>query len=78
MDLASNLQVKMKFPNLRSLCMLRPKMMGTSWTLRGMLQCILAKWLLKKKNDDNKMKKEESKGDEYIVGPYLRQRIENL
>ena len=37
----------------------------------------LAKGLLQK-NDDNKMKKEESKGDEYIVGPYLRQRIENL
>ena len=69
----------MKFPNLWfPCCMPRSKMMRTSWILGGRLQYILARGLLKKKNDDNKMKKEESKGDEYIVSPYLRQRIENL
>ena len=30
------------------------------------------------KSDDNEIKKEEPKGDKYIVGPYLRQRVENL
>ena len=30
------------------------------------------------KNDDNEIKKEEPKGDEYILGPYLRQRVKNL
>ena len=32
----------------------------------------------KKKNDDNEVKREEPKGDEYIVSPYLRQMVENL
>ena len=32
----------------------------------------------KKKNDDNEMKREELKGDEYIVSPCLRQKVENL
>ena len=32
----------------------------------------------KKKKDGNEMKKEEPKSDEYIVSPYLRQRVENL
>ena len=56
----------MNFPNLGPLCcMPRPKMMITSWTLRGMLQYILAKGLLqkkkkRKKKDDNEMKKEKS------------------
>ena len=61
----------------------RPKMMRTSWTLRGRLQYILAKGLLqkkkkkkKKKNDDNG--KKGPKGDEYIASPCLRQRVENL
>ena len=40
----------MNFPNLGPLyCMLRPKMMRTSWTLRGRIQYILAKGLLQKK-----------------------------
>ena len=42
----------MSFPNFGPpCCMPRPKMMRTSWTLRGSLQYILAKWLfqLKKK-----------------------------
>ena len=49
----------MNFPNLGPLCcMPRPKKMRTSWTLRGMLQYILAKWLLQKKNENNnEMKK---------------------
>ena len=72
----------MNFSNLRPLyCMSRPKMMRTSWTLRGRLQYILASELLpkkKKKNDDNEMKGEEPKGDEYIVSLCLRQNIENL
>ena len=32
----------------------------------------------KEKEIDNEIKKEEPKGDKYIVGPYLRQRVENL
>ena len=66
----------MNFPNLGPLfCMLRPKMMRTSWNLIGMSQYILANGLLqKKKNDDNEMKREELKGDEYIVSPCLRQK----
>ena len=62
MDLASNiLHVKMKFSNLRPLCyMPRPEMMRISWTLRGRLQCILARRLLQK-NDDNEMKKKSPK-----------------
>ena len=60
-------------------------MMRNSWTLRGRLQYIIARRLLQKKKRkkkekeiDNEIKKEESKGDKYIVGPYLRQRVENL
>ena len=69
----------MDFPNLRPLCcMARPKIMRTSWTLKGRLQYILAKQLLQKNDDDNEMKREEPKGDEYIVSPCLRQRVENL
>ena len=60
MDLASNiLQVNMKFPNHGPLCcMLRPKMMRNSWTLKGRLQYILARGLLQKKKnfDKNEMK----------------------
>ena len=48
----------MNFPNLGPLCCIpRPKMMRTSWTLRGRLQCILDRGLIKKKkNDDIEMK----------------------
>ena len=51
MDLASkSYKVNMNFPNLGPLCcMPRPKMMRTSWTLRGRLQYILAKGQLQKK-----------------------------
>ena len=53
-------------------------MMKISWILRGRrLQYILVRGLLLK-IDDNEMKIEEPKGDEYIVGPCLRQRIKNL
>ena len=58
-------------------------MMRNSWTLRGRLQYILARRLLQKRERgrererereiDHEIKKEELKGDEYIVGPYLRQ-----
>ena len=54
----------MNIPNLGSICcMPRPKMMRTSWTLRGRLQYILAKGLLqkKKKNDAVEMKKKRPK-----------------
>ena len=62
----------MKFPNLGPpCCMPWPKMMRILWILKGRLQYILTKGLLKK-NDDNEQKKEEPKGDEYIVTPYLR------
>ena len=68
----------MKFPNLGPpSCMPRPKMVRNSWTLRGRLQCILARRPLPK-NDDNELRKEEPKSDGYILGPYLRQRVENL
>ena len=71
----------MNFPNLRPLCcMPKPKMMRTSWTLKGMLKYILANGLLQKKNNnnnDNEMKKEEPKGDEYIISLCLRQKVEN-
>ena len=56
-------------------------MMRNSWILKEMLQCILARRLLhlkKKKNDDDEITKEEPKGDEHIVGLYLRQRVKNL
>ena len=52
--------------------------MRTSWTLWGQPQYILVKGLLQKNDDDSKMKKEEPDGDEYIIGPYLSQRVENL
>ena len=72
----------MKFFNLGPpYCMPKPEMMRNSWTLKGRLQYILARGLLqreKKKKDGNEMKKEEPKSDEYIVSPYLRQRVENL
>ena len=32
----------------------------------------------KKRDNDNEMKREEPKGDEYIVSPRLRQKVENL
>ena len=68
----------MKFPNLKPpCCMPRPKMMRNSWTLKGRLQYILARGLLQKMIIMNE-KKEELKGDGYIVSPYLRQRVENL
>ena len=69
----------MNFLNLRPLCcMPRPKIMRTSWTLWGQPQYILVKGLLQKNDDDSKMKKEEPNGDDYIIGPYLSQRVENL
>ena len=70
----------MNFPNLRPLCcMPKPKMMRTSWTLKGMLKYILANGLLQKREKMNdEIKKGEPKGDEYIVSPYLRQKDENL
>ena len=61
----------MSFPNLGPpCCMPRPKMMRTSWTLRGRLQYILAKVLFsyfifeKKKSEmiKKKRKKKEKKG----------------
>ena len=51
----------MNFPNLGPLCcMPRPKIMRTSWTLRGRLQYILVKGLLpppKKKMNDNEKRR---------------------
>ena len=51
----------MNFLNLGTLCcMPRPKMMRTSWTLRGRLQYILTKEPLqkkKKKKGNNEMKR---------------------
>ena len=79
MDLKSNiLQSRMKFPNLRPpCCMPSTKMMRNLWNLKERLQYILARRLLEKKmmtiNEE-----EEPKCDEYIVGPYLRQMVENL
>ena len=68
----------MNFPNLGPLCcMPRPKMMRTSWTLRGRPQYILAKGLFQKKVKKVN-KNEKPKGDEYIVSPCLRQMVENL
>ena len=49
-------------------------MMRNSWTLIGRPQYILAKGLLKKMMLVNE-KKDEPKGDGYIVNPYLRQRV---
>ena len=68
----------MNFPNLGPpRCMPRPKMMRTSQNLRGMLQYILAKRLFQKKGDVMN-KNEKPKGDEYIVSPFLRQKVENF
>ena len=56
-------------------------MMKTSWTLRGRLQYILAKGLFqkkKKKKSEIVNKNEKPKGDEYVVSPCLRQRVENF
>ena len=53
-------------------------MMRDSWALKGRPQYTLARGLLPKKKKKKdlimNMRKEEPKGDEYIVGPYLRQR----
>ena len=70
----------MKLPNLEPLCcMPRPKMVRILWTLRGRLQYILARGLLrKKKNNDNELKQEEPEGDEYIESSHLRQWVEKL
>ena len=71
-------KANMNFPNLRPpYCMSRPKMMRTSWTLRGRLQYILAKGLFQKKVKKVN-KNEKPKGDEYIVSPCLRQMVENF
>ena len=62
----------MKFPNLRPpCCMPRSKMMRNSWILKE------RRLQKKKKFDDDEITK-EPKGDEHIVGLYLRQRVENL
>ena len=69
----------MNFPNFGPLCcMPMPKMMRISLTLRGRLQYILAKRLEKKKKKEMMNKNEKPKGDEYIVSPCLRQRVENF
>ena len=69
----------MNFPNLGPpCCMPRPKMMRTSWTLRGRLQYILTKGLLQEKKNEMMNKNEKPKSDEYIVSPRLRQRVENF
>ena len=48
-------------------------MMRNSWTLKERLySCERAVSKKKEKDDNNEMKKEELKGDEYIVSPYLR------
>ena len=52
----------MKFPNLGPpCCMPRPKMMRTSWTLRGRLHYILAKGLFPKKKKKNEKVREKVK-----------------
>ena len=70
----------MNFPNLGPpCCMSSPKMMRTSWTFRGTLQYILTKGPFQKKKKNEMMNKNEKpKGDEYIVNPCLRQRVENF
>ena len=81
MGLASkSYKVNMNLPKLRPLCsMPRPKIIRTSWNLKGRLQYILANRLLQEREKtNNEMKKEEPKGDEYIVSPCLRQKVENL
>ena len=52
--------------------------MRNSYTLRGRPQYVLARVLLQKKMMIMNEKKEEPKGDGYIVSPYLRQMVENL
>ena len=53
----------MSFPNLGPpCCMPRPKMMRTSWTLRGRLQYILAKGLFQKKRKKRKKRKKKESG----------------
>ena len=74
-------KANMNFPNLGPpCCMLMPKMMRISWTLRGRIQYILAKGLFPKKKKKKEMmkKNEKLKGDEYIVSPCLRQRVGNF
>ena len=69
----------MNFPNLGSpYYMPRPKMIRNSQTLRGRLQCILARGLFQKDDDEIMNKNEKPKGDEYIESPYLREMVENL
>ena len=70
----------MNFPNLGPpCCMPRPKMIRTSWTLRGRLQSILARGLFQeKKNDEIMNNNEQPKSDKYIVSPFLRQMVENF
>ena len=76
MDLASY-KANMNFPSLGPpCCMPRPKMMKTSWTLRGRLQYLLAFQKKKKKKVTNK--NENPKDDEYIASPCLKQRVENF
>ena len=47
-------------------------------TIYSSLRLLPKKKKKRKEKNDNKMKKEESKGDEYIVGLCLRQRVKNL
>ena len=50
----------MNFPNLRPpYWMSKPKMMRTSWTLRGRLQYILAKGLFQEKKKNKMINKKE-------------------
>ena len=53
-------------------------MMRNSYTLRGRPQYVLARVLLQKKMMIMNEKKEEPKGDGYIVSSYLRQMVEYL
>ena len=52
-------------------------MMRDSWVLKGRPLYILARRLLQKQMTMN-IRKKKPKGDEYIVSPYLRQKVENL
>ena len=47
-------------------------------TIYSSLRVTSKKKKKRKEKNDNKMKKEEPKGDEYIVGLCLRQRVKNL
>ena len=53
-------------------------MMRDSWNLRGTQHILVRRLLQKKKKLAMNIKEEEPKGDEYILGLYLRQRVENL